>query len=50
MNVTLIMKTKNSNRVQTTTNRMETGTGKVGLTAALHTGATGTKLVFTPRR
>ena len=45
--VTLIMKTKGSRRAQTTTNRVETRTVKVDLTAALYTGATGTKAVFT---
>ena len=43
---TLEMKTKGSRRVQCTTNRVETRTDKVDLTAALHTGATGTKMVF----
>ena len=47
MGVTLIMKIKGSKRVQTTTNRMETWTDKMDLTAALHTGATATKMVFT---
>ena len=47
MDVTLIMKTKGSRRVQTTTNRVETSTGKVDVTAALPRGATGTKVVFT---
>ena len=48
--VILIMKTKGSRRVQTTTNRVETRTDKVDLTAALHTGATGTKMAFTLSR
>ena len=46
MDVTLIMKTKGSRRVPTTANRVETTTSKVDLKAALHTGATGTKVVF----
>ena len=50
MDATLIMKTKGKRRVQNTTNRVETRTGKVDLTAALHTGATGTKAVFTLSR
>ena len=45
MDVTLILKTKGNRRVQTTTNRVETRKDKVDLTAALHTGATGTKKV-----
>ena len=50
MDVTLIMKTKGSRRVQTSTNRVETRKSKVDLTAALHTGASGTKAVFNLRR
>ena len=50
MDVTLKMKTKGSRRVPTTTNRVETRTSKVDLTAALHTRATGTKAVFTLSR
>ena len=50
MDVTLIMKTKGSRQVQITTNRVDTRTGKVDLTAALHTGATGIKAVFTLNR
>ena len=50
MDVTLKKKIKGSKRVQTTTNRVETRTGNVDLTAALHTGATGTKMVFTLSR
>ena len=45
MDATLIMKTKGSRRVQTKTIRVETRTDKVDLTAALHTGSTGTKMV-----
>ena len=50
MDVTLTMKTKGSRRVQTTTNRVELKTDMVDLTAVLHTGATGTKMVFTLSR
>ena len=50
VDVILIMKTKGSRRIQTTTNRVETRTGKVDLTAALHTGAIGIKAVFTLSR
>ena len=50
MVVTLIMKTKGSRLVRTTTNRMDTRTDKIDPTAALHTGFTGMKLVFTINR
>ena len=50
MDVTLIMKTKGGRPVRTTTNRMDTRTDKIDPTAALHTGFTGIKMVFTINR
>ena len=47
IDVTLLMKTKNSRRFQITTNRMETKTDKVDPAAAFHTGSKGIKIVFT---
>ena len=46
MDVTLVMKTKGSRRVQTTTNKVETRKDKLDLTAILYSGATGTKMIF----
>ena len=49
IDVTLIMETKGSRPVPSTTNRIETWTDKVDLTAAFHRGAIEIKIVFIPQ-